>query len=405
MSNIIKVFSSRRMLAVLLLGFASGLPLALTAGTLQAWMKSVSIDIKTIGLFALVGWPYTSKFLWAPFLDRFAPPFMDRRRGWILIAQFLLIVTFVLTSFQNPVENVAICAILATAIAFFSASQDIVIDAYRAELLEDHELGAGAAISTTGYRIAMLTSGALALILSESMPWSDVYRLMALFMLLGVVGTLIAPLPHAKIIPPRSLAQALINPFLDFFKRRGALEILCFILIYKLGDVVALALSTPFMMEIGFSRADIGYVSKGIGFGCTIVGGLVGGALMVKMKMKDALYYFGLIQCITILYFAYFATVGKNYAVMTTAIAIENFGSGLGTAAFVAFLMSLCNKGLTATQYALLSSFAALTRIFVGSSTGYMAQSLGWPLYFVAATALALPGLMLVLLRFEKWKG
>ncbi len=391
------------MLVVLLLGFSSGLPLALTAGTMQAWMKSVSIDIKTIGLLALVGWPYTIKFLWAPLMDRYSLPFLDRRRGWILLTQVLLIVTLLFISIQNPVSNVVLFAVSATLLSFLSASQDIVIDAYRTELLEEKELGAGAALSNTGYRLAMLTSGAFALVISEKLPWSSVYQLMAGIMLVGVFATLFAPTPSAKIIPPRKLKSALVDPFLDFFKRRGAIELLVFILIYKLGDVLAMSLSTPFMMELGFSRAEIGYVSKGIGFACTIAGGLVGGALMVRLTMFQALYYFGLVQCITILYFAYFAWVGHDLSVMTTAIALENFGSGLGTAAFVAFLMSLCNKSFTAFQYALLSSFAALTRIFVGSSTGYLAENLGWPMFFTVSTAAAIPGLVMLVWRFQRW--
>jgi len=397
------------MLVILLLGFSSGLPLALIGGTLQAWMQTLGVDLKTIGLFASTQTPYAFKYLWAPLLDRFTPGFgrwqlLDRRRGWMLLSQIALVLLLIKLSVVNPASNPWLVAVLAVGISFASATQDIVIDAYRTEILSTEEHGAGAGLSILGYRLGMLVSSAFALILADHLPWSDVYRLMAAFVGVGMVATFLAPSPDAeRARPPRNLREAVIAPFLDFFGRRGALEILLFIVLYKIGDVFAAALSTPFMLELGFSKTDIGAVSKGIGLVATIVGSIVGGALMARFGLKRSLWYFGLLQAVSSLSFYALALVGRDIVALTVAIGLENLCGGFGTAALTAFLMGLCNVRFTATQYALLSSVTAIGRILAGTYSGFIAAPLGWPAYFLFSTAIAIPALILLKLRFERW--
>lgn len=409
MGAIVQVVTSRRMLTVFLLGIASGLPLALVGGTLQAWMVSVGVDIKAIGLFALTGWPYTVKFLWAPFLDRYTPAVgplrgFDRRRGWMLLSQFALVVILVALSYTDPARQPWLVAGLALLVAFFSATQDIVIDAYRAEILQPEEYGLGAGSATMGYRIGMLLSGAFGLTLADLLPWSGVYQVMAIVMACGGVVALFAPTPDpARSQVPRSLHAAVVEPFRDFFKRSGAIEILLFIILYKVGDVVAASLSTAFMLDIGFSRTEIGVVSKGFGLVATIVGAVIGGGLMLRLGLRRALIHFGILQAVSTLCFYALALIGRSHEMLAIAIGVENLCGGFGTAALLALLMALCNPSFTATQYALLSSVTAQTRVFAGATTGFMQSSLGWPSFFIVATVLAVPGILLVAFRFKRW--
>ena len=402
--SVYRLFTSRRMVMVVLSGFSSGLPLSLTASTMQAWMKESGVDLTTIGAFALVGLPYSLKFLWAPVLDRYTPPFLGRRRGWILIWQVFLVVAIAAMGFIDPKEHLGLLALLALLVAFGSASQDIVIDAWRTETLTPEEYGAGAGAQTIGYRGAMLVSGALALALADSLPWHTVYLLMAGAMALSIGYTLLAPEPQVSVKPPRTLAEAAVFPLVEFLKRKGSIENLAFIILYKLDVVMALALTTPFLLELGFTKTVIGAVNKGGGLVSVIVGTLVGGALLPKLGMKRALWIFGVAQGIATLSFLGLAVVGKDYPLMVFAICADNFFSGMGTAAYAAFLMSLCNPKFTATQFALLSSLMALTRTVAGAPTGWLAQHLGWPGYFVLCTVAMIPGLAL-LTRFDKWKG
>src|SRR6185437_2447210 len=308
-----EVLRSRRLLAVVLLGFSSGMPLALTAGTLQAWMKSEKVDLSTIGIFAAVGLPYALKFLWAPLMDRFVPPFLGRRRGWILVAQVLLVISLAAMAFVHPSKSPGLTAFLAVFVCFFSASQDIAVDAYRADVLETEELGLGSGLHITGYRVAMIISGSIALILADHMSWSSVYLLMASLMSVGVIASLIAPEPTAPAKPPRTIREAVVLPFVEFFKRSGALEILAFVLLYKIGVVMAVALTTPFMLDLGFSNTDIGAVTKSVGLIATIVGSLAGGAAMVRLGMLRSLWIFGILQGFSTLAFMLLAHVGHNY--------------------------------------------------------------------------------------------
>lgn len=396
------------MFVTLLLGFSAGIPLALTGSTLQAWLTESRVDIKTIGLFSLVGIPYTWKFIWSPLMDRYFPKFLGRRRGWMLISQIGLAIFIAWMGMSDPVGNLKQLTILALLVAFFSSSQDIVVDAYRTEVLPAAEYGAGSGLYIMGYRLAMLTSGALVLYLTDqvsnphAISWRAAYFLMAGTMVIGVFATLFGPEPETE-KAPKTLAEAVTIPFVDFFKRPGSIEVIIFIILYKLDSAVASALMTKFFMDIGFAKAEIAAVTKLFGLVATIVGTLVGGALMFKMGLKRALIYFGILQGATNLLFFMMSQIGKSHAGLMVTIAGENLTGGMGTAAYSAFIMSLCNKKFTATQYALLTSLMAMTRVIAGAPTGYLQASVGWGTYFIISTLLAVPGL-LMLLRFDRWQ-
>ena len=392
------VFTSRRIAAVLLLGFASGLPLALTAGTLQAWLAVEGVDIKTIGLFTLVGQPYTYKFLWAPLMDRYTLPFLGRRRGWLIVTQFALLAAIALMGTVNPRESPWLLAIVALAVAFLSASQDIVFDAYRTDVLRDAERGPGAATSVLGYRIAMLVSGGGALVLADQfLGWSAMYFLMAALMGVGIITTWFAPEPEQPARAPESLASAISEPLREFFSRHGAWLLLLLIVLYKLGDAFAGSLTTAFLIQgVGFSATDVGAINKALGLIATIVGALLGGAWMIQLGLYRALMLFGALKAITNLGFMLVAVVGKNYLVMVAAVAAENVCGGMGTAAFVALLMALCDRRYSATQYALLSALAAVGRVYVGPVSGVLVSAAGWASFFLFTFVIALPGLALL---------
>jgi PAT family beta-lactamase induction signal transducer AmpG len=393
----LQVFTSRRIAAVTLLGFASGLPLALTSGTLQAWMAVDGVDIKTIGIFALVGLPYTVKFLWSPIMDRFVPPILGRRRGWIIITQIALILGIAAMAFNSPKQAPLLMAALALAVAFSSASQDIVVDAYRTDVLREKERGAGAAVFVMGYRIAMLVSGALALILSDNIGWHNTYLLMAVVMAIGVISAFFGPEPEDKIIPPKSLQEAIWGPLKDYFSRHSAVMLLLLIILYKLGDAYAGSLTTAFLIKgIGFTPTDVGAINKGLGLVSLIVGAMFGGALMARLGLFRSLLLFGILQAISNLSFMILAWLGKNYGMLIFAVAFENLSGGMGTSAFVALLMSMCNQRYSATQYALLSSLAALGRIFIAPTSGFLVSAVGWSAFFFITTLAALPGLGLL---------
>lgn len=393
----LSVFTNRRVGVMLLLGFASGLPLALTSGTLQAWMTVEGVDIRTIGLFTLVGLPYTLKFLWSPFMDRFVPPWLGRRRGWIVVTQVALICGIAAIGFSSPQHAPLALALLALVVAFLSASQDIAFDAYRADVLRDKERGIGAAVSVLGYRIAMLVSGALALIVADQLGWRFTYVMMAGLLAVGVVAALFGPEPETPANVPRNLSEAVVGPLREFFSRPGALALLAVIVLYKLGDAFAGTLTTAFLLRgVEFTLTDVGAVNKGLGTVAVIVGALFGGALMIKLGLFRALLLFGILQAVSNLSFMVLAWAGKNYALMVTAVAFENVTGGMGTAAFVAFLMALCNHRYTATQYALLSALAALGRQYMGPPAGYLVEAVGWAQFFFVTALVALPGVWLL---------
>jgi PAT family beta-lactamase induction signal transducer AmpG len=402
-SPYIEVFNNRRIAVVTLLGFSSGLPLSLAGSTLQAWLTVEGVDIKTIGIFALVSLPYTLKFFWSPFMDRFVPPWLGRRRGWILITQICLMLGIALMSMFSPQNVPLLIAGIAFMIAFASASQDIVIDAYRTDVLRQKERGAGAAVSVFGYRIAILVSGAFALILSEHINWNNTYLLMSAVMLIGIFAAFMAPEPEKAVEPPRNLRDAVACPMKDYFQRRYALFILFLIILYKLGDAYAGSLATAFFIRgVGFSAGDVGTINKGFGLACTLAGAFLGGAMMVKLGLFKSLLIFGVLQAASNLSFMLLAYIGKNYEMFVFAIAFENLSGGMGTSAFVALLMSLCNSRFSATQYALLSSLAAVGRIVISPTSGFLVESVGWAVFFFITTLVALPGLaVLWLLRSE----
>ena len=396
-SPYLEILRSPRVAAVLLLGFSSGLPLALTGGTLQAWLTVSGADIMTIAWFSWIGIPYLLKFLWSPLMDRYVPPFLGRRRGWMLLTQLALVAGIAGMAISPPNANLWLLGFLALWVAFASASQDIVIDAYRADVLPAQERGMGAAVSVLGYRIAMLASGGLALILADQIGWRQTFFAMAALMGVGLATSLAAPEPALRGTPPRSLREAVVEPLRDLLLRRGALQLLALIALYKFGDALAGTLTTAFLIRgVGFSLTDVGTINKALGLVSLLAGGLVGGLLLVRMSLTRALLLFGVLQAISNLSFALLAWAGKSYPLLVFAVGFENLASGMGTAAFVAFAMALCNHSFSATQYALLSALASLGRILFGPVTGGLVEAMGWANFFVLTFVAALPGLWLV---------
>ena len=392
-----EIIRSRNMAVVLVLGFSSGLPLPLTGGTLQAWLTVSGIDLRTIGIFSLVGIPYAIKFLWSPFMDRFAIPWLGRRRGWILPLQGLLFIAISVMAWMGPGPYPFLFGTICLFTAFLSASQDIVIDAYRTDLLPNEQRGLGAAFFVFGYRVALLVAGAFALILSEYLGWNVTFFIMGSLLILGALGTLFGPEPTVAVKPPKSMRDALWGPLKDFFHRSGAISIIFFIIVYKLGDAYAGALTTTFLIRgVGFSVADVGIINKGMGLVATIGGALFGGALMIKLGLYRSLMIFGILQMVSNLSFMVLGLAGKSYPILIGAIGFENITGGMGTSAFVALLMSLCNPAFSATQFALLSSLAALGRVVISPTSGFLVEMVGWPLFFLFSTVIALPGLFLL---------
>jgi PAT family beta-lactamase induction signal transducer AmpG len=395
-----KVFSYR-MLCLLLLGYAAGLPLLLIGSTLQAWMTDSEVDLGTIGMVSLIGLPYTIKFVWSPFLDRFRVPFLGRRKGWMVVFQALLVVSIFSLSLVNPKEHLMLVGVIATLIAFFSASQDIALDAYRREILPDEELGFGSSVYVTGYRLGMLVAGAGALILADQVPWSDVYLWMAVCMLPAVVFTLISPSEKNDLVAPKNMKEAVVGPLKEFFTRPGAITIILFILLFKVGDLMAANLTTPFILQAGYSKTDIGTVAKGVGMFATIFGGLVGGAFMLKIPMKISLVVFGAFQAVSTLGFSLLTMLPVSWGSLAMIIGFENFSAGMGMAAYGAFMAALTDKRFTATQYALLSSVMGITRVILPAPTGYVADAVGWNMFFIICTLAAIPGMLLLIPVFR----
>ncbi len=390
------------MLVALLMGFACGLPLLLTITVLQAWMKEQGVDLTVIGMISLVGLPYTLKFLWAPVMDRFTLPFLGRRRGWLLVAQAALMVSISGLGFTDPGKNPWMMAVAAFLVTFFSASQDIVVDAYRREDLPDKELGLGSSLYVNGYRIGMLLASGGGLIMADHMPFFMVYQIMAACLLPGVVTTLLAPEPKINVGTPETMREAVFDPLTEYFSRQGALWILAFILFYKIGDTMASTMTIPFYLDIGFSKTQIGAVVKLFGFWATVAGTLIGGVIMLRLEINRSLWIFGLLQAVSTAGFSVLARVGNSLPLLSTVIAFENLSSGMGTAAFIAFMASITHKKFTATQYALLSSLMGIPRVMASAPTGFFAKNMGWESFFIACTLMAVPG-MLLLFKFAPW--
>jgi len=395
---------NKKSLICIFTGFTSGLPLFILISLLPAWLRSSGLDLKAIGLFALIQFPFTWKFLWAPLFDRFSFA-MGRRRGWLIIFQLLLLLTIALAGFINPVSQLTSVAIISIVIAFFSASQDVVIDAYRRELLLDHELGLGNAVHVNAYKIASLIPGSLSLVLADFFAWNFVFIVTALFMLPGIIMTLLVSEPKLKIASPKTLKEAVIEPLKEFKNRKGlnsALMILLFIFLYKIGDSMATALATPFYLDLGFSMTEIGLIAKNAGLWPGIIGGLLGGIWMIKLGINKALWVFGFMQMFATLSFAWLASVGDNNIVLAITVGLEFFAAGLGTTAFVAYIAKTTNPSYTATQFALFTSLASLPRTLTNASTGYLVEFFGWQTFFIFCFIIAIPG-MLLLYKIAPW--
>ncbi len=393
---------NRRTLTVAALGFASGLPLALSDSTLQAWLVSAGIDVATIGLFSLVGLPYVLKFLWAPLLDRFQPGWPGRRRDWMLVSQLSLIVLLLLLAAAefSPVPLPWWLGMGALLVAVLSATQDVAIDAYRTELLPEQERGFGAGVATTGYRLAMLVSGAGALLMADRFGFATVYALMAAVLTIGLVATMLGPELSRQEPPPASLRDAFAGPVREFFTREGAWALLLLVLLYKLGDAFAGRLAVTFLLrELEFSLTDVGAVYKGLGMLASIGGALYGGALMVRWGLYRSLLIFAWLQALTNLGFWVLAVTPASFLSMATVIGLENLTGGMGTSAFVALLMACCARRYTATQFALLTAVASLGRVFAGPPSGYLVEALGWPIFFALTFLVALPAVFFIIWR------
>lgn len=411
--TIAQTLFTRRMLMCVALGFSSGLPLYLLLQLLPAWLRSEGLNLKTIAAFAFMQLPYTWKFLWAPLMDRYSLlQALGRRRSWILATQLALLASIISLGMFQPQQDITTVALLATMVALFSASQDIVIDAYRREILSDEELGLGNSIHVNAYRIAGLVPGSLALILADHLPWSQVFLIVGLFMLPGIGFTLWSQEP-AIVSTPKTLLASVVEPFKEFMQRSGwqhALWVLLFILLYKLGDSMATALATPFYIDMGYSKTDIGAIVKGSGLVMQIAGAFVGGLWMLKLGINRGLWVFGVVQALSILGFAWLAHNGPfteigvvERSMLGIVIGVEAFGIGLGTAAYVAYMARETNPAYTATQLALFTSLSAVPRSVFNALTGGMVESLGWEQFFYVCTLLAIPG-MLLLFKVAGWR-
>jgi PAT family beta-lactamase induction signal transducer AmpG len=394
---------TRRMAVAFLMGLSCGLPLPLTLGLLQAWMQEKGLDLTWVGMIALVQAPYTWKFIWSPLLDRFSPPLLGRRRGWLLISQLALMGSIALLALSDPAAHPQGLVASGLLVAFFSATQDIVVDAYRREDLPDNELGLGSSLYVYGYRIGMWVAAGGGLILADHIPFSQVYLVMAAGLIPGILTTLFAPEPQIETPAPRSLKEAAWGPLADFMHRTGAVWILAFILLYKIGDTMAAAIATPFYLELGFSKTEIGAVVKLFGSWATIAGAIAGGLLILRLGIHRSLWVFGVLQAVSTAGFAVLARAGCSLPVLSGVIAFESITGGMGTSAFVAFMASLTNKKFTATQYALLTSIMGLPRVLASAPTGLAAKQLGWEWFFLLCTLAAIPG-MLVLPRVAPWR-
>ena len=407
--NLRQSILNRRMLICIFTGFASGMPLYVLISLVPAWLRTEGVGLKEIGLFSLIGLPYVWKFLWSPLLDRYSIPLLlcrpGLRRSWMLSTQLLLLITIAMLGFLDPLSHLWYIAWLCLGIAFLSATQDIVLDAYRRQILPDQELGLGNSIHVNAYRIAGLVPGSLSLILSDFLPWNIVFVVTSAFVLVGLILTLSISEPTSKHNQPTTLKAAIIDPFDDFFSRQGvqqAFLILTFMLLYKLGDSMATALATPFYLDMGYSKTDIGIVAKNAALWPMIIGGIAGGILMLKIGINRALWLFGFVQIVSILGFALLARIGEGLWLLGLVIGFEYLGVGLGTAAFVAFIARTTNPTFAATQFALFTALTAVPRTIASATTGIIVETIGWENFFYLCTLIAVPG-MILLIKVAPW--
>lgn len=403
--------ANRRIVIVLALGFSSGLPFLLTGDILQAWMHDLDFNVGTIGLFWLATLPYSLKLLWSPLMDRYVPPFLGRRRGWIIICQAVLMLSIVMMAFSpSPFWFPRTFFFLVLLVTIFSASQDIVVDAYRAEILRPGELGPGASAGVIGYQLGLLVCGGLALLLADHLPgdvnhkWRFAYLGMASLLLIGIAATLVAGEPRLDKRPPQTFKDAVVMPFFEFFSMKGAVEIFLFIFFYKLGVVLATGLTTPFLLDLSFTKTDLAEINKGLGLAATILGTLLGGLLVTRLGLLRSLIFFGILQGVAILLLALLAHLGHHYQMFVVSILALAFCGGMATAAYVAFLMSLCDQRFTATQYAFFTSLLALSRTLTKTPSGYLSEAVGWANFFLISALATLPGLLLLVFRYRVWE-
>ena len=400
-----EILLNRRMVVCIFLGFASGMPLYVLFQLVPAWLRSHEVDLATIGLFALVSLPYTWKFAWSPLMDRYKLPFLGRRRGWALLTQVGLLFSIAALGRFDPSVSLQAIVVTVFVISLFSASQDIVIDAYRRELLADDELGTGTSFFVNAYRLSSLVPGSLALILSDHLPWSTVYWVTAAFMGVGIATTLFIREVSDDAIAPGTLRQAIVDPFVEFFSRDGfmaGLAILAFMFLYKIGDNMATALATPFYLDMGFSRTEIGSIAKVAALWSVIAGGIIGGIAMLKLSINRALWIFGFVQMFTIVGYVWLSTVGHHPLGLFIVVSGEYLGVGLGTVALTAYMARETSKAFTATQFALFTSLIAVPRTFANASTGFIIEAIGYTLFFIICMLVAIPG-MLLLLKVAPW--
>jgi len=395
---------TKKMLVCIFTGFTSGLPFFIIISLLPAWLMNSGLELKAIALFSFIQLPYVLKFLWAPLFDGYSFS-MGRRRGWLIIFQILLLASISMAGLLDPKSQIMTVAIISIAIAFFSASQDAVIDAYRRELLLDNELGLGTAIHVNGYRIAGLIPGSLALILADIFAWDLVFFITGLFMIPGIILTILIKEPLLKVMPPKTIKEAVIEPFMEFINRKGikeAILILLFIFLYKIGDSMATALATPFYMDLGFSMTEIGVIAKTVGLWASIIGGILGGILMIKIGINRALWIFGFMQMFATLSFAWLAISGYSPLILGITVGLEFFAAGLGTTAFLAYIAKTTNPKFTATQFALFTGLSAVPRTITNASTGYLVEFFGWHNFFIFCSFIAIPGIIL-LIKIAPW--
>jgi len=395
---------TKKMLICVFTGFTSGLPFFIIISLLPAWLMNSGLELKAIALFSFIQLPYVLKFLWAPLFDGYSFS-IGRRRGWLIIFQVLLLASISMAGLLDPKSQIMTVAIISIAIAFFSASQDAVIDAYRRELLLDNELGLGTAIHVNGYRIAGLIPGSLALILADIFAWDLVFFITGLFMIPGIILTILIKEPLLKVMPPKTIKEAVIEPFMEFINRKGikeAILILLFIFLYKIGDSMATALATPFYMDLGFSMTEIGVIAKTVGLWASIIGGILGGILMIKIGINRALWIFGFMQMFATLSFAWLAISGYSPLILGITVGLEFFAAGLGTTAFLAYIAKTTNPKFTATQFALFTGLSAVPRTITNASTGYLVEFFGWHNFFIFCSFIAIPGIIL-LIKIAPW--
>jgi MFS transporter, PAT family, beta-lactamase induction signal transducer AmpG len=408
--NMLMVMVSWRMLIMFFFGFSSGFPFYIVKDVLKLWMTDANVDITKIGLFALVGMPYTLKFVWSPIMDGFVPPFLGRRRGWILMSQIGVMIAIAILGLFDPSQSLIWIAVFALCLNFFGASQDIALDAFRREFLTSRELGFGTGVWMNAWRLGTFVSVGLSVLVDFDFTWQSIFLMLSAIMFIGIITTLLVPEPQVPVCPPINIKEAVVDPFLEFFQRERAALILLFILLYKIGDNMAGTMTIPFIMELGFSKAEYFVIVKGMGMFGLFSGVLIGGSIMIRLGIAKSLYIFGFLQAFSTAFFAILNIIDHGSAFWMTynnhllgvIVCFEFFSTGMGQAAYATYMAIQTSKRFTATQYALLTSLMGVPGVFAAAMTGFMSKYLGWELFFMSCALIAIPGLLL-LLKIAPW--